>query len=118
MKRAGPLWDRLFGTWRGNRALSSSVDGAVATPHQRVHVKLENARGVEAENLRALFVCEMSHLALDRFRRMRPHALVMRVVVGPHEIVDEVVLHREVEADTVLLKRGRTVAAEVLARQL
>ena len=41
----------------------------------------------------------------------------MRVVVAPHEIVDEVVTLREVETRLVLLKRCEAMQAEVLARQ-
>ena len=55
----------------------------------------EEARGVPAENLFALRVVEVSHRPLDRRRGVGPSAFVVRVVVGPHEVVHEVVLDGE-----------------------
>ena len=51
-------------------------------------------------------------------RRVRPRALVVRVVVGPHQVVDDVVLLGGVEADVILLERGEAVALEVVRRQV
>ena len=52
----------------------------------------EEAGRVAAENLGALVVVEGAHGALDRGGGVRPGAFVVRVVVGPHEIVHEIVL--------------------------
>src|SRR5262249_24581764 len=72
--------------------------------HQLVDVELENPRGVLAQNLHTSLFLQLAHLALDRLRRMRPRSLVMRIVIGPQEIVHEVVTLGELEADRIILK--------------
>src|SRR5487761_1642556 len=79
--------------------------------HPAAHLEVEHPRRVEPEDLRALLVAKMRHLALDRFRRMRPRSFVMRIVIGPHEVAAQVVLRREVKSGSVLLERCETVAA-------
>src|SRR5215472_3975661 len=49
---------------------------------------------------------------------MRPGALRVRIVIGPHEVVYEVPLLREFETGAIFLKGGRAVAAEVVAGKL
>src|SRR5215472_4362696 len=49
---------------------------------------------------------------------MRPGALCMRIVVGPHEIVDQVPAFGELESRVVLLEGRRAVASKVFAGQL
>ena len=79
-------------------------------PRQRVHVELEQARRIEAKDLRARVFGQTAHLALDRFRRMRPAALVMRIVVRPQEVVSQIVFHRQIEPDRIFLERRTSVA--------
>src|SRR5439155_26845131 len=81
------------------------------------NAEAEEPRGVQTKHLRAGCVAQPTHRALDRLRRVRARTLVMRVVVAPHEIVDEGVTLREVETRLVLLKRCEAMQAEVLARQ-
>src|SRR5205814_5912815 len=76
----------------------------------------EEPRGIEAEHLRTRPVAETAHRPLDRLGRMRPRALVMRVVVAPHDVVDDVVTLGEIEPRLVLLQRREAVLADVLAR--
>src|SRR5262245_5633030 len=49
---------------------------------------------------------------------MRPGALVMRIVVAPHQAVHDAVALGQVEAGRIFLERGEAVQAEVLAGQL
>src|SRR6266851_8326290 len=51
---------------------SGLIDCGGAALHQRVDVELEDPGRVEAQNLCAHFVGQITHLALDRLRRMRP----------------------------------------------
>src|SRR5882724_5069961 len=106
-----------FPAWLG-KTFSACCDAILAILEQLVHVEVPDACRVEAENLRALVVIEMAHLALDGFRRMRPRTLMMRVVIGPQEIAHQVVLDREIEPDLVLLERCEAVGMEILAGQL
>ena len=41
----------------------------------------------------------------------------MGIIVGPHEVVDQVVLSSECEPGSVVLERSETLAPEVLAGQ-
>src|SRR5271168_3755465 len=97
------------------------VDGRLwrkTTLEQKVDVELENPRGVLPQDFRALIFLEMSHLALDRLRRMGPGALGVRIVVRPEEIIDQVKAFGELQSGRVFLKGGSTVAAEVIAREM
>src|SRR5438094_10185103 len=60
----------------------------------------------------------MAHGALDRLGRVRPRALVVRVVVAPHEVVDEAGGLGQSQPGRVLLERCEPVLAEILAGQL
>ena len=96
----------------------SLVDGRLdrgAPPEQQIDVELEDARRVQPQDLRALDIFEMSHLALDRLCRMWPRAFGMRVVVGPQKIIDQVKTLGELESGRVFLKRRGTVAAKIIA---
>jgi len=48
------------------------VGRQASAAYQGVNVELEDPRGVETEDLRAAFLFQFTHLALDRLRRMRP----------------------------------------------
>src|SRR5208283_2114683 len=48
---------------------------------------------------------------------MRPRALMMRIVISPQEVPDQIMLLREFEADRIVLERSGAVFAEILARQ-
>jgi hypothetical protein len=69
-----------------------------------------------AENLRARIITKMTHLALDRFRRVRPGSFGVRIVIGPHEIIDQLPFLRELKPGAILLKGRSAVAAEIFAR--
>src|SRR5216684_3399980 len=60
----------------------------------------------------------MAHRPLDGLGGMRPAAFVVRIVVGPHDVVDEAVDLDEVEARPVFPERGEAVETEVLAGEL
>src|SRR4029453_10682214 len=81
----------------------------------RRNVEAEQSRGVETEDLRARGVGEPAHRALDRLGGVRPRALVMRVVVAPHEIVGEVHGLGQREPCRVLLERREAVLAQIFA---
>src|SRR5580765_5907470 len=82
----------------------------------RRDVELEQARGVEAERLGALLVVETTHGPLDGLRRVRPRALVMRIVVAPHETVAQAVALGQLEPGGIFLERREAVGAQVFAR--
>lgn len=77
----------------------------------------EEARGVPAEDLFALRVAEVSHRPLDRRRGVGPSAFVVRVVVGPHEVVHEVVLNGERQPRAVLAEQRESLSTVVEARR-
>ncbi len=58
------------------------------------HLQVEDPRRVETEDLGPRFVRQVAHHPLDGVGRVRPRALVVRVVVGPQHVVDEVVALR------------------------
>src|SRR5262245_59358032 len=60
----------------------------------------------------------MPHLALDRFRGMGPRTFMMRVVIRPQEVVDQVELESESETGAILLKGHCPMLAKILAGQL
>src|SRR6478735_8061918 len=62
---------------------------AVALVSAGGDLEAEDAGGVEAEDLGPGLVGEMTHHPLDGIGRVRPRALVVRVVVGPQQVVDE-----------------------------
>src|SRR5215472_13869937 len=82
---------------------------------QQIEIEFEHLGGVKAEDLCPRLVAQMLHLALYRFRRMRPRTLGVRIVIGPHEVVYEVPLLREFKTGAVFLKCSGAVAAEILA---
>src|SRR5579885_553525 len=49
---------------------------------------------------------------------MRPRAFGMRIVIGPHKVVHEVPLGRQLESGTILLESRRAVGAKILAGRL
>ena len=60
------------------------------------YIEVEQTCGVQPENLGPFAVVEITHRALDRSRRVRPRTLVVRVIVGPEQVVDQVVLASQV----------------------
>src|SRR5258708_3834744 len=60
----------------------------------------------------------MTHLALDRLCRMRPRSFGVRIVVGPHEIIDKVPFLGEFEAGAIFLESRGAVRAKIIARQM
>src|SRR5439155_24212026 len=79
----------------------------------RRRVELEQANGIEAENPRPLFVGQTSHGALDRLGGVWPGTLVVGIVIRPQDIVNKVILDRQIESHLVLLKGSEAVQAEV-----
>src|SRR6202043_973421 len=61
-----------------------------AALQQQIDVELENPRRIQAQDFRALIFLELAHLSFDRLGGMRPGALGMGIVVGPHEVIYEV----------------------------
>src|SRR5260370_9490463 len=59
----------------------------------------------------------MLHRPLDGLRGVRPRALVMGIVVAPHESVGETHRLGQRETRRILLERGPAVLTVVLARQ-
>src|SRR5438309_5509923 len=60
----------------------------------------------------------MAHGPFYCLGRVWPRAFVMRIVVGPHDVVDDTDLLREQEADVVLLERREAMTPEVLRREI
>ena len=81
------------------------------------HVQLEQPRRIQSEDFHALRLIEMAHRAFDRLGRMWPCPFVVGIVVGPHEVVDQVELDRVLQARFVLLERSKTMRAVVVARE-
>jgi len=112
--------DIFFITNYAIAALPRSVRLLIARPSVRAVAgrqrEAEKARGVQPQHLGAAVVAELPHGAFDRFGRMRPGALVMGIVVGPHEVFGEPVALGEIEPGLVLLERGEAVQPVVFAR--
>ncbi len=65
--------DTQFETSARNRVDHRFLVGRqTSAAYQGVNVELEYPRGIEAENLRAAFLFQFTHLTFDRLRRMRP----------------------------------------------
>src|SRR5262249_22337544 len=79
--------------------------------------ELEEPRRVLAEHARPLPVVETPHRALDGLGRVGPRPFVMGIVVAPHDAIDQPVALRQLEPRRILLERGESAGAEVLARQ-
>src|SRR5215831_16679643 len=98
--RAGPTSRRTARTFvaAAPRSISSVVGRGIimAGSGRRTavalgHLEVEEARGVQPEQLGAGVVAEPAHGALDRLRGVWPRALMVRIVVAPEEVVHEVI---------------------------
>src|SRR6266446_3678540 len=97
--------------------MSICRDCGGASLQQAIDVELEKSGGVKSQNFGSLLIRQLSHLTFYGFGRMRPRTLMMRIVVRPEEVVDEIELHGERQTGAVLLERDRAVRPKILARQ-
>src|SRR5258708_5632192 len=81
-----------------------SVDSGAPAAQQRIDVELEHLGGVQPQDFCPALFLQTAHLALDRFRRVRPRTFVMRIVIRPEKIADKVMLFGEFEPDRIVLK--------------
>src|SRR4051794_15479503 len=80
---------------------------SVCQPLVLRHLQLEEPRRVKPEYLRPLPLVQLRHGALDGFRRMRPGALVVWIIAGPHEVIHQPPRLGQRQARRILLERGK-----------
>src|SRR6266446_680009 len=116
-RRSGQLKNWRTAAFMLSAPLNGSV-GARVKRYPAMGLEFEHSGRVQTENLGADIFTEISHLAFDCGRRMRPRALVMRIVISPHEVTGQAVLAGQIETDRILLEGRKAVRAEIVTWQL
>src|SRR5437667_4234864 len=93
---------------------SRRAQNSFVRPILASHEPVELARVLAGDLLRDVGR-QVAELLLDVLRRLRPHAVAVRIVGAPHERLDAHVLD-ELGADAVELERALALAAPVIAR--
>ena len=88
---------------------------AVSSVETRGHGEAKDLSGITTQHPDTGLFAQILEIALDGFGRMGPCPLVVRVVICPQDIVDEIVLLDEIEAGLVLAEGCKAVRAEIVA---